>query len=935
VGRAEDAAATKERMHDAAAAEGKPASSPLVYLQLAASLYGEVGRHDKAVALRRRIAQERLNAHDVFHRDTDDALDSLRSAYVDAGRFAEATKLIDAVIEDYRRRGEASVFADRDATLAVARWFSRLGEVQLREGRLDDALATFQRVLGIRRRVLPDTDTDVIQAVVDIASVHRARGALADASRTAETVLRVATDRAGRDVAVRGLGPLLVDLGQLERARTLLQLVARESEEVGDLIRDSAAVYDDESFGMAEPIVRAVRERTHLIATKVRIQPLVHLGFAYLKMGDVAAASPVLLRALSLSEIVKDRSPGFVRLLTLVGQTEAALGRYDAALAHYERASDLSARMFRPGAPERIALLLGRADAESQRGRAAAATRLYEQAQGEAHLRPDALVRAEAHFGYAQHFARQKHWALAILLGKAAVNAAQSARASLGTAGQDIQQAFAKSRSTFYQTLAGWLVQQGRLPEAQQVLAMLKEDELFQYLRSGEAQDVRKTQATLSDEEEQWAARFAVIEKQLAAIGTELDGLARKAAAGLTPAEQARRTQLENDREVSQQAFEKFLGQLMDQLARTASAARNREIGRKDLGNLQARQGMLRDLGHGAVLLHYLVLDDRTHVILTTPQVQLVRETAVSADALNDAILRYREVLQDPSKDPLPLAQQLYGWLLAPVANDLRQARAQTLMVSLDGALRYLPLAALHDRSAWVAERYALAIYTEAATDRLKDRAAARWRLAGLGLTRPVQGFSPLPAVREELEGIVRGPLPGDVWLDEQFTADRLRAVLDGRPPVLHIASHFVFRPGAESNSFLLLGDGQPLSLAALKRYEFRDVDLITLSACETAVGGGKDRNGREIEGFGALAQRQGAKGVLATLWSVADRGTGEFMQTFYRIRQSRPGITKAEAVRLAQVELLSGRRDTAPPAGGALRHPFFWAPFILMGNWL
>jgi CHAT domain-containing protein len=198
--------------------------------------------------------------------------------------------------------------------------------------------------------------------------------------------------------------------------------------------------------------------------------------------------------------------------------------------------------------------------------------------------------------------------------------------------------------------------------------------------------------------------------------------------------------------------------------------------------------------------------------------------------------------------------------------------------------------------------------------------------LSGFGLTRSVPGFDPLPAVREELETIVRqGILPGEIYFDDQFNAAQLRTALDKRAPVLHIASHFVFQPGTEADSFLVLGDGSRLSLAELKRYRFRDVDLITLSACETAVGGGKDANGKEIEGFGVLAQRQGAKGVLATLWPVADESTGTLTQGLYRIRQASPEVTKAEALRRAQLQLFRGK----------YAHPFFWAPFILMGNWL
>ncbi|MBI3936850.1 MAG: CHAT domain-containing protein [Betaproteobacteria bacterium] len=951
MGRMEDAARVEERRFEVESARSDRVGNlgPDIYLSSAAGKYNSAGNHDKAIELQRRYADAKLKEHGPFHKDSNDALDTLRRYYVDADRLNEAASLIDVVIAEYRKRGEESVFADRDATLTVAKWFSHLGSIQRTEGRFDEALGTYQRVLNIRRRVLADTDSGVIEAVADIANVHRERGALSDAARAAEIALDLARSRGGRDVAARWLGALLVDLGQLERARALLRTVSRESEEVGDIIQGTLP----ESFSN-DPIMRAVANATRIISTKVRIKPLIELGLVHLRIGDMAEANKVLRRALALSEELKDRSLDFVRLLTFIGQTDAALGNHAAAAASYARAHELASRMRRRGAPERIAILLGRAEFESVRGNAREAMMHFEQAQAEAQLRPDSIVRAEAQFAYAQHFARQKHWELAILLGKGAVNAAQAARASLSGADQEIQRQFAASRSTYYQTLAGWLVERGRLPEAQQVLAMLKEDELFEYLRSGGNEDVRKTQAALTGEESRWSARFAEIRGRLAAIGAELEALERKARAGLSDAEKTRRAELERDRDVGQQAFEKFMGDLMRELAATASSERSLEIGRRNLGDLQALQDTLAALGHGAVTLHYLVLPERTHIVLTTPQVQLAREARIAAADLNQKIQAYRRVLQNPKQNPLPLAQELYRLLVEPVAADLKQAGARTLMVSLDGALRYLPLAALHDGERYLAESYALALYTEAAKDRLKDRPEGRWQFAGLGLTRQIEGFSPLPAVREELEGIVRdGILPGEVHFDEQFNAERLRATLDRRPPVLHIASHFVFRPGIEANSFLLLGDGNQLSLAELRRYRFRDVDLITLSACETAVGGGKDANGREIEGFGALAQRQGAKGVLATLWPVADRGTGDFMRAFYRIRQSDPSITKAEALRRAQLGFIRGaaagtasddatrgarRADAAPAAAQAAApyaHPFYWAPFILMGNWL
>jgi CHAT domain-containing protein len=162
------------------------------------------------------------------------------------------------------------------------------------------------------------------------------------------------------------------------------------------------------------------------------------------------------------------------------------------------------------------------------------------------------------------------------------------------------------------------------------------------------------------------------------------------------------------------------------------------------------------------------------------------------------------------------------------------------------------------------------------------------------------------------------------------------------RYPVVHIASHFQFRPGNETASFLLLGDGSQLPLSELKAMPnvFGGVDLLTLSACNTAIGS-PGADGREVEGFGVLAQRQGAKAVVATLWAVADVSTQALMQTFYRLQETEPDLSKVEALRQAQLSLLHGldqitvgssvarRRRQAPYA-----HPYYWAPFLLIGNW-
>jgi CHAT domain-containing protein len=296
-------------------------------------------------------------------------------------------------------------------------------------------------------------------------------------------------------------------------------------------------------------------------------------------------------------------------------------------------------------------------------------------------------------------------------------------------------------------------------------------------------------------------------------------------------------------------------------------------------------------------------------------------------------------------------------------------------MWSLDGVLRYVPMSALHDGRQYLVEQYQNVVFTPASQARLKDAPARNWDALGLGVSKAHGEKIPaLPGVLDEMRGIIRdesagntaapgnqtGVLPGVVKLDEQFTQEAMLTQLRQRRKVVHIASHFQFSPGNETNSALLLGDGTFLSLAQIKSLPnvFGGVDLLTLSACNTASGG-SGANGREVEGFGVLAQRQGAKAVVASLWPVADRSTMLLMQEFYRSRETQTGKSKIAALREAQLKLLRGEitvdttqstsrqitHEEAQP-GEAKRqlfkldpkspfaHPYYWAPFILIGNW-
>lgn len=386
-------------------------------------------------------------------------------------------------------------------------------------------------------------------------------------------------------------------------------------------------------------------------------------------------------------------------------------------------------------------------------------------------------------------------------------------------------------------------------------------------------------------------------------------------------------------------------------------------FGPEDTARLDTGLRLVRALPAGTVVLYYLGNEQSLDILVVDAGGRSTVRVPVGRAQLDRAVQAYRQILE-ARREPLAAAQGLHQLLIAPVAEALRKARATTLMLALDGQLRYLPFAALHDGQGWLAERYALALYTTAAPAALTAVPAARWRAAAFGSSLGGQGLPSLPFVRGELEAIVRDPalktqgsLPGVIRLDRQFTAEALRNTLRERHNVVHMASHFSFRPGDAVESFLLLGDGSRLSLVALASsdYRFDQVDLVTLSACRTGLGS-EDSLGQEVEGMGTLLQAQGASAVLASLWSVDDGSTADFMKGLYALREQR-GLSRAEALRAVQLSFIRGnsgaatgdsaRRGATRPGDGLAppvaradpsrpwAHPYHWAPFILMGNWL
>ena len=658
------------------------------------------------------------------------------------------------------------------------------------------------------------------------------------------------------------------------------------------------------------------------------------LGDAYHRLGQTQEAVGTFLRGLVFQKEFGNRSEQAYALnrvgeIYLASRDPQERGK---ALASFQQALELRRQDGNPSRKAEALHNLG--SAYEALGDRQKALPMYHQALAIRHRLKDPEAAGETLDELMRVSKSLNQPRLAIYYGKQAVNALQQIRLNIQGLDKDIQKSFLNSRSGTYRELADLLITEGRLPEAQQVLDLLKKDEFLEFIRREGPQDASGA-AVLSVREAQQELRFRQIQDRVVAAGERFAIVT--AQENPTAEERQEMSRLERELSAANDAYERYLTGLPLEFAASGKGDSTAEALREAKG----LQETLRELGDHTVALYTVVTGTQYHVILFTPETQIARSYPIQPADLNRKVQEFRTVLLNPNLDPVPLAQELYKILVGPVAKDLADAHAKTLMWSLDGTLRYVPISALHDGAGYLMEKYRIAVFTPASRSRLEKPPTAKWRGLGLGVSK---GAIPLPYVSEELQGIIHdsadpasseGVVAGKILLDDSFTKTAMKeALLRGRSyPLVHVASHFRFKPGNEFDSYLLLGgeekdsdEKRHLTLAEIKSGTniFRGVELLTLSACNTAVGSGE---GAEIENFAVLAQLKGARAVVATLWPVDDRSTMRLMQTFYRLRNDSPGQPKVEALRQAQLSLLRG-------ATAAYAHPYFWAPFILIGNW-
>ncbi|WP_414586508.1 CHAT domain-containing protein [Scytonema sp. PCC 10023] len=374
-------------------------------------------------------------------------------------------------------------------------------------------------------------------------------------------------------------------------------------------------------------------------------------------------------------------------------------------------------------------------------------------------------------------------------------------------------------------------------------------------------------------------------------------------------------------------------------------------------------------VGKSTAVISSIILKERLAIILTLPDGEKKLKSklfwvALPRQELRDIINDLRVQLEkrsDLENTYKAKSQQVYDWFIRPLIPDLVSEKIESLVFISDGILRSIPMAALFDGKQFLIEKYAIATASALTLTNPTQFNPVELRVLAFGLTEPAtvktdtgsRFFEPLSAVKSEVNSITTNISGSKGLLDQEFTPDRLQQELEKNVyPVIHLATHGKFgidsretflvtgklveenrqkSPTTErynekltmNDLYQLISNTRNGALRSPRRGDLLSpIKLLTLTACETAVG-----SDRETLGLAGISIQAGAQSTIASLWKVDDTATVQLIVKFYQTWSS--GLSKAKALQATQIAWLQAHQQDLES------HPGYWAPFILIGNWL
>ncbi len=917
-------------------------------------IYTDLGQEDKALSLlNQALPMWRALGQRTGEADT---LSYIGKVYNDLGRHDDALKFLNQSMAIWQQIDDPASGASSRSNISVAGeagTLDNLGRTYSDEGQGEAALGYFNKALPLYNEISERGGAALVLNDMGpaYAGIGEKQKALESYNKALDT-WRALGSREGEALTLNNIGRLYRDLGQHQTALDYYNQALPVWRETGNrsgealALSDMGRAYADlgqpqkalDYANQALPIFRETGSRRGEAMT------LNNMGREHTDLNDPSEAMKLDLQSLAIWREIKDQRNEAGCLMT-IAWAYSQMKQVDFSLSSALAALDLA------------------------------------KASGDPEI--EGMIENSMMIG----FRKQQRPEEAIFFGLEAVNSYEQIRKNISGLAKDLQEQFAQSRAGAYRSLAELLVEAGRLGEAEQILDLLKEQELQDLVPGstpGASSDFQPMK--LSTAQQQAAAALPDLEKRARSIEElSLQIAQNQSRPTHTADDDAQLKSLDATMQEQSKAIRDTLMNTVYPMLDSQSAP-----GSTRADTTQSfLQNSLAKLGPNVVGIRLLLGDDHAYAIVVTANSREKIVLPASSADLRSKVFDALKDISSPSTDPRPQLNRLYAMIVAPIEGELKSVATSpaakggvpTLLWSLDDALRYLPMGALFDGHQYMVERFHNVLFTPESYGHMTDGPIENGdppSALAMGLSKSYGGLPALPGVIPELDSIVHdpavpdshGPMRGKLLPDDQFTLAALRSELGASHDssrqrsssqgfsIVHIASHFVLETGDGDEPFLMMGgddagstNGFEWNLSAMENSSvaFHGTRLLTLSACSTAKDY-KSRNGFEMDGLGMVAQQKDAEAVLATLWDVNDLSTSRIMSDFYDRWMKNPAQGKAEALRQAQLAFLHGTaaatgaktgrgfetadESTAPTSSLGYAHPYYWAPFVLIGNY-
>ena len=758
------------------------------------------------------------------------------------------------------------------------RTLNNIGVVYFNQGDYNKALETYKKALTVRREI--NDSAGIGRLLNNIGFVYREKGENSEALkyfRQAVAMLETVGDQRSVGRIYGFIGELYQKEGAenqaLEAYEKGLKAAKIAEDKTGQL--EALNYLGDAYYEMGENAKAKLVYETALVFYKEvedtagQGKNMIGLGKVYEGLGENQKAKEILLKSLLINKRLGEQSV-LADNMNALGEVYYSSGDYSIALNYY-----MLALKNLPGKDDKNAVAIayqGMGDSLFQMKQYPQALENLEEALA---IYKEGKKTAKVGRIYAQlgtiSVAKEKP-ELAVVFYKKAINIYETIRS------KESRKIFLENPEEIYRNLVGLLLQQERIFEAQQVLDLLRIQELDNYLGNVRGDQFEEVRIKLLAVEEKILAEAT---KDILNMEINKDGL------------------------------------------------------KADFSQAQSLQEKLQKLPRTAIF-YPLILSDKLELVLIKAEGEAIHKTvAVKGEEINNAIADFRLRISNPIRDVKKTSEKLYSWLIKPIEDELTKANINTIIYVPDNQLRYLPLTALYDGEKWLVERFNINNIIAASLTNFETQPKNQPRVLAAALTEgeyQVQiGTSELPlrpTTGKLVENLAQ-TIPGSLRLvNSEFS---LQTIINNFNDynIVHLDTPVALLTEREGNgkpedSFILFGNGDRVTLLDMKNWFLPNVDLVVLSAAETNISG-RMGNGKEIVGFGYQMQNAGVETIIASLWRVND-DSDKLMNTFYTVLQE--GKSKAEALREAQISMITGIDKQRSS-------PYYWASFILIGNGL